>query len=149
MLTLEERTDTEAATVLGLAADDPLIFLERVRLLDDEPIAVDCSWLPASFAHPLLEVDFARTSLYGGLRSRCGVSPSTAGSASSRSSPPMSSESCWESVPTWSCSRSSGSRATTDGHSVDVTAWSAAIGTPSSPDGRGTGVATGMEPADG
>lgn len=76
VLTLEERTDAEAATVLGLAADEPLIFLERVRLLDDEPIAVDCSWLPASFAHPLLEVDFARTSLYGELRSRCGVSPS-------------------------------------------------------------------------
>ena len=76
VLTLEERTDAEAAAVLGLAPGDPLVFLERVRLLDDEPIAVDCSWLPASFARPLLEVDFAHTSLYGELRGRCGVSPS-------------------------------------------------------------------------
>ena len=76
VLTLEERTNSEAATVLGLAADEPLVFLERVRLLDDEPIAVDCSWLPASFARPLLEVDFTHTSLYAELRDRCGVSPS-------------------------------------------------------------------------
>lgn len=76
VLTLESRTNAEAAGVLGLAADEPLVFLERVRLCDDEPIAVDCSWLPASFARPLLEVDFAHTSLYGELRGRCGVSPS-------------------------------------------------------------------------
>lgn len=76
VLTLEERTDAEAAAVLGLPAGEPLVFLERVRLLDDEPIAVDCSWLPATFARPLLEVDFARTSLYAELRGRCGVAPS-------------------------------------------------------------------------
>ena len=35
--TLKERTNSEAATVLGLV-DEPLVFLERVRLLDDEPI---------------------------------------------------------------------------------------------------------------
>jgi GntR family transcriptional regulator len=72
---LEERVDAEAATMLGLAPDAPLVFLERVRLVDDEPIAVDCSWLPASFARPLLQVDFRRTSLYGELAERCGVRP--------------------------------------------------------------------------
>lgn len=76
VLTLEERTDAEAAAVLGVAAHEPLIFLERVRLCDDEPIAVDCSWLPASLARPLLEVDFTHTSLYGELRARCQLSPS-------------------------------------------------------------------------
>lgn len=76
VLRLVERTDAEAAGVLGVGADEPLVFLERVRLLDDEPIAVDCSWLPASFARPLLEVDFTRTALYEELRVRCGVQPS-------------------------------------------------------------------------
>ena len=72
---LEERVDAEAATMLGLAADEPLVFLERVRFVDDEPIAVDCSWVPASFGRPLLEVDFRRTSLYAELGERCGVRP--------------------------------------------------------------------------
>ena len=150
MLTLEERTDAEAATVLGLAADEPLIFLERVRLLDDEPIAVDCSWLPASFARPLLEVDFARTSLYGELRVPLRRQPvPRLGAHRAEAAPPMSSASCSGSVPTWSCSRSSGwpsddRRALEWRHSVVrgdrysfVARWS------------GTGVATGMEPADG
>lgn len=73
--TLEQRTNAEAATVLGLAPDAPLVFLERVRLADDEPIALDCSWLPATIALPLLEVDFTRTALYSELASRCGVRP--------------------------------------------------------------------------
>lgn len=75
VLTLEERTDAEAAAVLGVATDEPLIFLERVRLCDDEPIAVDCSWLAASIASPLLGVDFSHTSLYRELAGRCGVAP--------------------------------------------------------------------------
>lgn len=79
VLNLQERTNAEAAGVLGVAPDDPLVFLERVRLLDDEPIAVDCSWLPASFARPLLGVDFTHTSLYGELRSRCGGVAPTSG----------------------------------------------------------------------
>ena len=73
--TLEVRHDPEAAAILGVGAADPLVFLERVRLLDGEPFAVDCSWLPASFASPLLEVDFARTSLYEELAARCAVRP--------------------------------------------------------------------------
>lgn len=76
VLTLEERTDAEAAAALEVSPSEPLVFLERVRLLDDEPIAVDCSWLPASFAAPLLQVDFRRTALYSELRQRCGASPS-------------------------------------------------------------------------
>lgn len=73
--THELRHDAEAATILGVGPDDPLVFLERVRLLDGDPFAVDCSWMPASFASPLLEVDFSRTSLYEELAERCGVRP--------------------------------------------------------------------------
>jgi GntR family transcriptional regulator len=72
---LERRTDAEAAAVLGLGARSALVFLERLRLADDEPVALDCSWLPADVAGPLLGVDFERTSLYQQLAARCGVSP--------------------------------------------------------------------------
>jgi GntR family transcriptional regulator len=72
---LEERTDAEAAKTLGRPADEPLIYLERLRLADEEPIFLDCSWLPASLARPLLDVDFAHTALYRELRTRCGVRP--------------------------------------------------------------------------
>jgi len=72
---LEERTNAEAAKTLGRPADEPLIYLERLRLADEEPIFLDCSWLPASLARPLLDVDFAHTALYRELHTRCGVRP--------------------------------------------------------------------------
>lgn len=72
---LEERTDAEAAKTLGRPADEPLIYLERLRLADEEPIFLDCSWLPAAIARPLLGVDFAHTALYRELHVRCGVRP--------------------------------------------------------------------------
>src|ERR1022692_3579853 len=72
---LEERHDQEAATVLGCAPDEPLVYLERLRLADDQPIVLDCSWLPAALARPLLAVDFTRTALYRELHVRCGIRP--------------------------------------------------------------------------
>lgn len=70
---LEERQDADAAEMLGRAADEPLVYLERLRLADDEPIVLDCSWLPAALARPLLGVDFTRTALYRELHVRCGI----------------------------------------------------------------------------
>lgn len=72
---LEIRQDREAATVLGCAPGEPLVYLERLRLADDQPVVLDCSWLPAVFARPLLDVDFAHTALYRELHARCGVRP--------------------------------------------------------------------------
>jgi GntR family transcriptional regulator len=72
---LEERRDEEAAKVLGRSPGEPLVYLERLRLADDVPIVLDCSWLPAALAGPLLEVDFTRTALYRELHVRCGVWP--------------------------------------------------------------------------
>jgi len=72
---LEERRDEEAAKVLGRPPDEPLIYLERLRLADDQPIVLDCSWLPASLARPLLGVDFTRTALYHELQARCEIWP--------------------------------------------------------------------------
>src|SRR5262249_22965844 len=51
---LEERRDEEAAKVLGRPLDEPLVYLERLRLADDQPVVLDCSWLPAALARPLL-----------------------------------------------------------------------------------------------
>src|SRR4249919_2271635 len=58
---LELRQDEEAAKVLGRAPDESLVYLERLRLADGVPIVLDCSWLPAALAGPLLGVDFTRT----------------------------------------------------------------------------------------
>lgn len=78
VLQLEERRDEEAAEVLGCAPDEPLVYLERLRLADDEPIVLDCSWLPAAVGRPLLTVDFTRTALYREMHIRCGIRPDSA-----------------------------------------------------------------------
>jgi GntR family transcriptional regulator len=72
---LEERIDAEAAEMLGCPPGTPLIYLERLRFADDVPIVLDCSWLPAALARPLLTVDFTHTALYQELHVRCGVQP--------------------------------------------------------------------------
>ncbi len=72
---LEERTDVDAARTLGLDDDAPLVFLERLRQADGRAVAVDCSWLPAAVARPLLDADLGHTALYAELQERCGVRP--------------------------------------------------------------------------
>lgn len=75
VLRLEERRDAEAAGVLGCPPDTLLVYLERLRLADDDPIVLDSSWLPADLAKPLLAVDFTHTALYQELHIRCGIRP--------------------------------------------------------------------------
>lgn len=70
---LDARADGVVATRLGLEESTPLIYLERIRLAGDEPLAMDRAWLPARLAAPLLGVDFTATSLYAELDARCGV----------------------------------------------------------------------------
>ncbi len=62
-----------AADALGLGLDDPVVYLERLRLGDGEPLALDRSWLPARIASPLLALDLATGSLYAALATHCGV----------------------------------------------------------------------------
>jgi GntR family transcriptional regulator len=69
---LERRHDDKAAAMLACPGE-PLVYLERVRLLDGEPIALDCSWLPASSCGGLLELDFTHTALHEQLAERCGI----------------------------------------------------------------------------
>lgn len=55
----EIRRDPTVAALLGLEHDAKLIHLERLRLVGDEPVAVDRSWLPERFGAPLLDADCA------------------------------------------------------------------------------------------
>lgn len=70
---LDLRADGVIATRLGLEESAPLVYLERLRLAGDEPLALDRAWLPADVAAPLLNADFTRTALYDELATHCGI----------------------------------------------------------------------------
>ncbi len=70
---LDVRADGVVAARLRLEESTPLLHLERLRLADDQPLAVDRVWLPAHVAAPLLEADFTYTALYDELAGRCGI----------------------------------------------------------------------------
>ncbi len=71
--TLDVRADGVVAARLGLEESTPLVHLERLRLADAAPLAVDRVWLPEHLAAALLDVDFGRTALYVEYAARCGV----------------------------------------------------------------------------
>lgn len=73
--TLHLRADGVIAPRLGLEESTPLVYLERLRLADGRPLALDRVWLPASIGEPLLDVDFRRTSLYAELARPASPSP--------------------------------------------------------------------------
>lgn len=73
VLALRRDRDPDAAVALGLPPDADLIYLERVRCADAEPLAYDRAWLPAELAEPLLAADFTHSGLYDQLAARCGV----------------------------------------------------------------------------
>ncbi|GAB3357891.1 GntR family transcriptional regulator [Amycolatopsis echigonensis] len=70
---LDIRADAVVAERLSLEGSTPLLYLERLRLAGNDPLAVDRVWLPADLARPLLDADFQHTSLYGELHRRTGV----------------------------------------------------------------------------
>lgn len=70
---LEVRTDAQVAARLDYPEATEFVFIERLRLADSEPLALDRSWLPLSIARPLLDGDFEHTSLYGELTRLTGV----------------------------------------------------------------------------
>ena len=71
--TLDVRADGVVAARLGLEESTPLVHLERLRLADAEPLAIDRVWMPERLAAPLLDADFARTALYDEYAARCGM----------------------------------------------------------------------------
>jgi GntR family transcriptional regulator len=70
---LQVLADGVIATRFGLEEAAPLVYLERLRLAGDEPLALDRVWLPAEAASPLLEADFTHTALYDELAAHCGI----------------------------------------------------------------------------
>ena len=73
LLAAELREDSEAAVRLSLPAGTPLVYLERVRLGDDQPIAWDRAWLDPGLGAPLLQSDLTHTGLYDEWQRAAGV----------------------------------------------------------------------------
>lgn len=73
VLALGTVQEPAAAAQLGLPETDPLFHLSRLRLADEQPLAVDNAWLPLDVAAPLLAVDFSHSGLYDELAQRCGI----------------------------------------------------------------------------
>lgn len=59
--------DLDQAEELSIAPGTPLFVLERVRLLNDVPIALDLTQVPADMVPGIVEADFRIRSLYGQL----------------------------------------------------------------------------------
>lgn len=66
-------TDPVAAKHLGLAPGQPLVHVERLRLADEEPLALDWIWLPLDVGEPLLDADLERQGFYDELARRTGI----------------------------------------------------------------------------
>jgi GntR family transcriptional regulator len=63
----------DAAAALGIAVGAKVVYLDRIRLADGEPIAWDRSWLPLELAAGLLDVDLSDGGIYEALAHACGV----------------------------------------------------------------------------
>ncbi len=63
----------DVADVLELRRDDDVVFLERLRFADEEPISLERSWLPWSLARGILRVDLQHGALYDALSDACGL----------------------------------------------------------------------------
>jgi len=72
VLRLATTSNATVAAYLELPADADLVVLERVRLADGEPFALDTSWMPADLTAPLLHRDFTHSGLYAELK-RAGI----------------------------------------------------------------------------
>jgi GntR family transcriptional regulator len=58
------RRDSSVAARLGLDPDNELVYVERIRYADEEPLALDRTWLVAARARSLLTTDLTATGLY-------------------------------------------------------------------------------------
>jgi GntR family transcriptional regulator len=64
MMERMEGNKSAAAEALGISPDDPVVYLERVRMADGEPLLLERARLPAQRFPGLLAFDFERRSLY-------------------------------------------------------------------------------------
>ncbi|SED79969.1 GntR family transcriptional regulator [Ruania alba] len=68
--------DTDVADHLLCAPGTPVVVLERLRFVDDEPWSLTITWMPESIGELVAEVDFTESSLYAALGER-GVRPTS------------------------------------------------------------------------
>ena len=92
-------TNAEAARHLGLPVRSRLLGIERMRMADDEPLALDSVWLPATLGAPLLRADLAATSLYAGTPPSAACTSSRAASRSAPRCRRASNARTWTSAP--------------------------------------------------
>jgi GntR family transcriptional regulator len=72
---LELTKDPLVALRLGLPEPSQLVYLERLRLADGDPLALDNAWVPASLGAALLDADFSHAALYDRMAELCGLRP--------------------------------------------------------------------------
>lgn len=70
---VKEKSDEETAEKLHLSATDEIFKLERLRLADDIPMAIETTCLPAKMFPDLSKYDFEKQSLYQILEKKYGV----------------------------------------------------------------------------
>lgn len=73
-----ENASDEAADALGIDPGDPVVVIERLRFVDDEPWSLSTTWMPYPVGIHALERDLTDVSLYGvlaehGIRADHGV----------------------------------------------------------------------------
>jgi len=63
----------QVGAFLGIASDAPVIQVERLRFIDDEPMVYVTSYLPYARCPELLHADLSNQSLYAFLEHECGI----------------------------------------------------------------------------
>ncbi len=68
----------DVASILGLAEDEPVFRLRRLRLADGDPMGVQTTYIPSDFVPGIEELGFARASLYDVLGTHYNLVPTAA-----------------------------------------------------------------------
>jgi GntR family transcriptional regulator len=68
----------DVASTLGIAEDDPVFRLRRLRLADGDPMGVQTAYIPARLVPRIGDIEFSRSSLYDVLSGHYNLAPSSA-----------------------------------------------------------------------
>lgn len=75
IIVAESTVNSRVAPLIGLGPDDPVLFIERLRMAGGEPIAIDRVWLPNEFADVLLTSDLEGSSIHNEISSHMQLMP--------------------------------------------------------------------------
>jgi len=73
VLAIRQIPADQSCDELGIERGKPVIYLERLRFADEEPLAVMRSWLPSDIGGQLVEADLESGSLYDLLAEKCHI----------------------------------------------------------------------------